>query len=103
MPEEGQGAEVGLITRARVGAPQKRAVDREERGEGAHAAAARRSYPAKSSWRRIVRGCAEDMSLVHFLLPRGSPRHAIASMEPLHEQVIRLLWPYCEQCSALVA
>jgi hypothetical protein len=34
--------------------------------------------------------CFEGISLVRFLPPDDPPQHAIAGVEPLHEQVIRL-------------
>jgi transposase len=39
--------------------------------------------------------CFEGISLVHFLSSSGPPQHTITGLEPLHEQVIRLLGPFC--------
>ncbi len=41
--------------------------------------------------------CFEGLSFVRFLPPHGPPQHAITGVEPLHEQVIRLLGPDCEK------
>jgi transposase len=41
--------------------------------------------------------CFEGISLVRFLPPPGPPQYEIAGVEPLHEQVIRLLGPFCEK------
>jgi hypothetical protein len=40
--------------------------------------------------------CFEGISLVRFTLPNGPPHHAIAGLEPLHERVVALLGPSCE-------
>jgi transposase len=40
--------------------------------------------------------CFEGISLVRFLPPHGPPEYEITGVGPLHEQVIRLLGPYCE-------
>jgi transposase len=45
----------------------------------------------------------EGISLVRFLPSAGPPLHAITGVEPLHEQVIRLLGPYCERLYELGA
>ncbi len=37
------------------------------------------------------------VALVRFLPPPGPPQYEIAGVEPLHEQVIRLLGPCCEK------
>jgi transposase len=47
--------------------------------------------------------CFEGISLVRFLLPHGPPQQEIAGVEPLHEQVIRLLGPSCEKLYELSA
>ncbi len=47
--------------------------------------------------------CFEGISLVRSLPPHGSPQHEITGMEPLHEQVIRLLGPHCEALYELSA
>lgn len=39
--------------------------------------------------------CCAGISLVRFLPPHGPPQHAVNGVGPLHEQVIRLLGPYC--------
>jgi hypothetical protein len=47
--------------------------------------------------------CFEGISLVRFLPPQGPPQHTITGVEPLHEQVIRLLGPYYEKLYELAA
>ena len=47
--------------------------------------------------------CFEGISLVQFCPFDSPPQHAISGVEPLHEQVIRLLGPYCEQIYELNA
>jgi transposase len=47
--------------------------------------------------------CFEGISLVRFLPPDDPPQHAIAGVEPLHEQVIRLLGPFCAKLYELSA
>ncbi len=37
--------------------------------------------------------CFEGISLVHFV----PPQQEISVIEPLHEQAVRLLGPYCEK------
>jgi hypothetical protein len=39
--------------------------------------------------------CFEGVRLVRFLSRHGPPQHAITGLEPLHEQVLRLLGPLC--------
>lgn len=41
--------------------------------------------------------CFEGISLVGFQLPVGPPQRDIAGLEPLHEQVIKLLGAHCEK------
>jgi hypothetical protein len=41
--------------------------------------------------------CFAGISLVRFLPPPGPPQYEIAGVEPLYEQVIRLLGPFCEK------
>jgi transposase len=47
--------------------------------------------------------CFEGVSLVVFQPPHGPPQRDLAGLEPLHEQVIRLLGPYCEHLYAVGA
>ena len=49
---------------------------------------------------RWIFQCFEGVSLVVFQPPHGPPQHDLAGLEPLHEQVIRLLGPYCEHLYA---
>jgi transposase len=47
--------------------------------------------------------CFEGVTLVAFQPPQGPPQWELAALEPLHEQVLRLLGPFCEQAYDLVA
>jgi hypothetical protein len=47
--------------------------------------------------------CFEGISLVRVLVFHGRPQQEITGVEPLHEQVIRLLGPYCERLYELNA
>lgn len=44
---------------------------------------------------RWIFQCFEGISLVRFLTSQGPTQHEMTGVEPLHEQVIRLLGPYC--------
>jgi hypothetical protein len=47
--------------------------------------------------------CFEGISLVRFLPPHGPPLPEITGVEPLHQQVIRLLGPTCAKLYELGA
>jgi transposase len=46
---------------------------------------------------RWIFQCFEGVSLVVFQPPQGPPQRDLAGLEPLHEQVVALLGPYCEK------
>jgi hypothetical protein len=52
---------------------------------------------------RWIFQCFEGISLVHSLPPYGPLQHAIAGVEPLHEQVTTLLGPFCARLYELAA
>jgi transposase len=52
---------------------------------------------------RWVFQCFEGISLVRFLPPHGPPQHVLTGLELLHEQVIRLLGPFCAHLYELSA
>jgi hypothetical protein len=52
---------------------------------------------------RWIFQCFEGVSLVRFTAAHGPPLHAITGLEPLHEQVIRLLGPSYEKLYELGA
>jgi hypothetical protein len=61
------------------------------------------SQPTDPPWRCCPPIRQTGPSLVRFVPPHGPPQQEITGVEPLHEQVIRLLGPYCEiryECSA---
>jgi SRSO17 transposase len=47
--------------------------------------------------------CFEGINLVRFVPTHGPPQHELAGVEPLHEQVIRLLGPHCRKLYELSA
>ncbi len=53
------------------------------------------TYPTDRPTMRWMFQCFEGISLVRFLAPHGLPQQEITGVEPLHEQVIRLLGPFC--------
>jgi hypothetical protein len=52
---------------------------------------------------RWIFQCFEGVSLVRFLPPHGPPDHEITGLEPLHEEVIRSLGPFCAKLYELAA
>ena len=59
--------------------------------------------PTERPTMRWMFQCFEGISLVYYLPPHGPPHHEITGVEPLHEQVLRLLGPYCEHLYELRA
>ena len=51
--------------------------------------------PTQRPTMRWIFQCFEGISLVQFQPPNGPPQRDIAGLEPLHEQVVRLLGAYC--------
>jgi hypothetical protein len=54
-------------------------------------------HPTDRPTMRWMFQCFEGISLVRFVPLHGPPQQEITGVEPLHEQVIRLLGPYCEK------
>jgi hypothetical protein len=52
---------------------------------------------------RWIFQCFEGICLVRFVPPHGPPFHEITGVKPLHEQVIRLLGPWCAKLYELSA
>lgn len=52
-------------------------------------------HPTDRPTMRWMFQCFEGISLVRVLLPHGPPVHEITGVEPLHQQLIRLLGTYC--------
>jgi transposase len=60
-------------------------------------------HPTDRPTLRWMFQCFEGISLVRFVPPHGPPQQEITGVEPLHEQVIRLLGPRCTKLYKLSA
>ena len=61
------------------------------------------SNPPTGPTMRWIFQCFEGINLVRFVPLQGPPLQEITGVEPLHEQVIRLLGPDCEKLYRLGA
>lgn len=60
-------------------------------------------HPTDRPTMRWMFQCFEGISLVRVVPPHGPPQQEITGVEPLHEQVIRLLGPWCAKLYELSA